>query len=244
MKKSILIIGATSDIGIETAKQFALNGYDLHLVGRNREKLNFVYSELKLMSKKNINFYEFDILNTETHKEFIESFEVLPNITICFVGLMGDQKKNENNSDERIMVMETNFVGPVNFLSEIANRYEKNKSGTIVGLSSVAGERGRSTNYFYGASKSGMTAFLSGLRNRLSKHNVNIITVLPGPVFTKMNQNKDLPKFLTANPDHVAKDIFQAVIDKKDVIYTFKIWKYLMIIIKLIPEKIFKKMKI
>ena len=93
MKKSILIIGATSDIGIETAKQFALNGYDLHLVARSREKLNLVYSELELMSKKNINFYEFDILNIETHKEFIESFEFLPNITLCFVGLMGDQKK-------------------------------------------------------------------------------------------------------------------------------------------------------
>ena len=83
------------------------------------------------------------------------------------------------------MVMETNFVGPVNFLSEIANRYEKNKSGTIVGVSSVAGERGRSINYFYGASKSGMTTFLSGLRNRLAKKNVHVLTVLPGTVYTK-----------------------------------------------------------
>jgi decaprenylphospho-beta-D-erythro-pentofuranosid-2-ulose 2-reductase len=244
VKKSILIIGATSEIGIETAKQFASNGYDLHLVARNREKLNLAYSELEFISKNNINFYEFDILNTESHKEFIESFDVFPNITLCFVGIMGDQKKNENNSEDRIMVMKTNFVGPVNFLSEVANRYEKKKSGTIVGVSSVAGERGRSTNYFYGASKSGMTTFLSGLRNRLSKYNVNIITVLPGPVFTKMNKNKNLPKFLTANTYHVAKDIFKAVTKKKDVIYSFKIWRYVMIFIKLIPESIFKKMKI
>ena len=244
MKKSILIIGASSDIGIEVAKQFALNGYDLHLASRNKEKLNNTLSELKSINNISTNIYEFDALNIAGHKDFIDSFEFLPNITMCFVGHMGDQKNNQNISDERILVMETNFLAPINFLSEIANKYEKIKSGTIVGISSVAGERGRSTNYIYGASKSGVTTFLSGLRNRLSKHNVNVITVLPGPVFTKMTRNTNLPKFLTANPNHVAKDIFQAVINKKDVIYSFKIWRYIMIIIKLIPENIFKKMKI
>ena len=120
MKKSILIIGASSDIGIEVAKQFALNGYDLHLASRSKEKLNDTLSELKSINNNSTNIYEFDALNISGHKDFIDSFEFLPNITMCFVGHMGNQKNNEKNSDERILVMETNFLAPINFLSEIA----------------------------------------------------------------------------------------------------------------------------
>ena len=157
---------------------------------------------------------------------------------------MEDQKKIEKKSDLRTDVLRTNFEGPINIISDFANIFEDKRDGTIVGISSVAGERGRANNYLYGSSKAGLTVFLSGLRNRLSKKNVRVLTVLPGPVFTKMTKDTKLPKILTATPNQVAKDIFIAVIKKKDVIYTFKIWKLIMIIIKIIPEKIFKKTNI
>ena len=184
--------------------------------------------------------YEFDAIKIDSHKEFIKQFKILPSIVICSVGLMGDQKTNEKEKDQRISIIRTNFEGPMNVLSEIANEYEKKEIGTIVGISSVAGERGRAKNYIYGSAKSGLITFLSGLRNRLAKKNINVITVLPGPVNTKMTSKIKLPKLLTATPERVAKDVYDAVIKKKDIIYSLKIWKFIMIILNLIPEKIFK----
>ena len=242
--KSVLILGALSDIAKSIGHQFGSNGYNLLLAARNKNELQKYSSDLKNRYDIKIDVYEFDILKTETHKDFIKNLSSIPSILICAVGLMEDQKKIEKKSDLRTDVLRTNFEGPINIISDFANIFEDKRDGTIVGISSVAGERGRANNYLYGSSKAGLTVFLSGLRNRLSKKNVRVLTVLPGPVFTKMTKDTKLPKILTATPNQVAKDIFIAVIKKKDVIYTFKIWKLIMIIIKIIPEKIFKKTNI
>ena len=240
----VLILGANSDIGTSIVHKFANEGYDIQLAARKLPILKIKYENLDSKYNIKVNFYEFDVLKTDTHINFIENLEQLPSIIICTIGCMGNQGENEIKSDLRINVLRTNYEGPVNILSEFANFFERRGSGTIVGISSAAGDRGRSTNYIYGSAKSGFSTFLSGLRNRLARKNVHVVTVLPGPVYTKMTAGLELPKLITTYPDKVSKDIYQAVLKKKNIIYTTGIWRLIMILIKFIPEGIFKKFKI
>lgn len=240
MNKTVLILGGNSDIGIAIAEYFVSKNYKIQLAARNLLNKNSKIFDLKSKYDSKISIYEFDILDEYNNKKFIENLSILPEIVICVVGYMGVQNISQINQKERTLIIKTNFEGPVNILSDFANMFEKKRSGTIVGISSVAGERGRVSNYIYGSSKSGFTSFLSGLRNRLAKKNVHVVTVLPGPVKTKMTQDVKLPKFLTSSTEEVAKKVYQAVINRKDVIYVKSIWKYLIFIVKIIPEKIFK----
>tara|TARA_A100001234_G_C12623534_1_gene384922 strand:+ start:594 stop:1331 length:738 start_codon:yes stop_codon:yes gene_type:complete len=238
--KSVLFLGALSDIAKSTIQKFGENGYDLQLAARNIDDLKKLSTDLKIRYNTDINVYEFDILKTENHQNFIKNLKEIPSIVICAVGLLGEQKENENDTELRVKVLRTNYEGPVNIISDFANIFENRGFGTIVGISSVAGDRGRASNYIYGSAKAGFTAFLSGLRNRLAKKNVHVLTVIPGTVYTKMTLNSKLPKFFTSSPNEVAKDIYNAVIKKKNIIYTKKIWRLIMFIIKSIPEGIFK----
>tara|TARA_B110000238_G_scaffold112939_1_gene122579 strand:- start:219 stop:641 length:423 start_codon:yes stop_codon:yes gene_type:complete len=140
--------------------------------------------------------------------------------------------------------MRTNYEGPALLLGTIANEFEKRGKGSIVGISSVAGDRGRASNYIYGSAKAGFTAFLSGLRNRLAEHGVHVMTVLPGFVDTKMVEGMNLPAKLTAKPLKVAKTVFNSVQKNHNIIYVKPIWRLIMMLIRNIPEKIFKMMKI
>ena len=238
--KSVLILGALSDIAKSIAKRYGEDGYDLHLAARKIDDLKLHSTDLKIRYNINIDIYELDILKTETHKNFIENLKEIPSIVICAIGLLGNQKENENNSELRTKILRTNYEGPINIISDFANIFENQGYGTIVGISSVAGERGKASNYIYGSAKAGFTTFLSGLRNRLAKKNVHVLTVLPGTVYTKMTLGLKLPKMFTSSPDKVANDIYNAVNKKKNVIYTMKIWRLIMLIIKCIPEGIFK----
>ena len=239
-KKSVLILGALSDIAKSIAKKYGQNGYNLHLAARKIDDLKLHSTDLKIRYNIKIDIYELDLLKTETHENFIKYLKELPSIIICAVGLLGEQKENENSLELRTKVIRTNYEGPINIISDFANIFENQGYGTIVGISSVAGERGKASNYIYGSAKSGFTAFLSGLRNRLAKKNVHVLTVLPGTVYTKMTLGLSLPKLFTSSPDKVANDIYNAVIKKKNVIYTMKIWKLIMFIINCIPESILK----
>ena len=134
------------------------------------------------------------------------------------------------------------FFGLANLLNIISNDFEERKSGVIVGISSVAGDKGKKSNYVYGAAKSSLTVYLSGLRNRLYSSNVIVMTVIPGFVDTKMTKDMDLPSFLTVSPNKVALSIYNAQLKGKNIIYIKWIWKWIMLIIKLIPESMFKKM--
>ena len=239
-KKSVLILGALSDIAKSIAKKYGQNGYNLHLAARKIDDLKLHSTDLKIRYNIKIDIYELDLLKTETHENFIKNLKEIPSIIICAVGLLGEQKKNENSLELRTKVIRTNYEGPINIISDFANIFENQGYGTIVGISSVAGDRGKASNYIYGSAKAGFTAFLSGLRNRLAKKNVHVLTVLPGTVYTKMTLGLKLPKLFTSSPDKVANDIYNAVIKKKNVIYTMKIWKLIMFIINCIPESIFK----
>ena len=163
---------------------------------------------------------------------------------ISAIGYLGDQKKAQSNFREANKILDTNYTGITSLFNVIANDFEKRGSGFIVGISSVAGDRGRKSNYFYGSAKAAFTTYLSGLRNRLYEANVHVLTVKPGFVNTQMTAKMDLPTKLTAQPEEVAKDIYDAQNSKKDQLYTKWYWKWIMIIIKLIPEFKFKKKKL
>jgi short-subunit dehydrogenase len=245
MKNNIvLILGANSDIAIAVAYRFAKAGYDIQLAARKAINLYEIKSDIEIKYKVSVTTHEFDVLNLKLHKKFIEDLDQLPNIAICAVGYMGNQIKNQTEMESGIKVIRTNFEGPANIIGILANKFEKRGAGTIVGISSVAGERGRASNYIYGSAKAGLTAFLSGLRNRLAKKNVHVITIIPGFVATKMTSNLKLPKILTAQPEKVARVIFLAVKKKSNVVYVKSIWLVIMMIIKKIPERIFKIMDI
>jgi short-subunit dehydrogenase len=137
----------------------------------------------------------------------------------------------------------TNFIGIASVLNEISRRMINNNSGMIICLSSVAGERGRQSNFIYGASKSALNTYLQGLRSKLFKHNVYVITVLPGYVDTLMSYGKVKSQF-AVSPYYVARKIYKLTKNKKDIVYVPSVWWLIMKIIKLIPEAIFKRLNL
>lgn len=244
MTKSILLLGANSDIGQALAIKYGLQGYKVLLAGRSEDRLLSLKNDYKIRHDIESDVYSFNALDYDKHSSFYASLPDKPEITICIFGYLGDQETSENDWKEAEKIIHTNFTGAVSILNVVANDYQKSGSGTIVGISSVAGERGRASNYTYGSAKAGFTAYLSGLRNRMSQHNVHVMTVKPGFVNTRMTEHLKLPGPLTAEPIKVATAIYNGVRKKKNTLYVLWIWKWVMLIIKSIPEFIFKKMKL
>lgn len=241
MSSSILILGARSDMARACAQRFAGEGYDIQLAARDPETLQPDAQDLRVRHGVTVSLHAFDALDSAGFPEFLDGLPVLPSVVLCAVGAMGVQADSQDDPAKAAAVLRANFEGPALILGLIANRFEARDSGTIIGISSVAGDRGRASNYVYGAAKAGFTAFLSGLRNRLSKGKVRVITVKPGFVATKMTEGMDLPARLTAQPDAVADAIWNALKKGKDVIYVKGLWRIIMTIIRLLPEAVFKK---
>jgi decaprenylphospho-beta-D-erythro-pentofuranosid-2-ulose 2-reductase len=240
----ILIIGAKSDIAKAVAKKYAENGFNLYLAARNSSELQNFANDIKIRNEKEVICLDFDVLDYTSHQNFYDSLAEKPMGVISVVGYLGEQEKAQNDFEESQRIMNTNYTGVVSLFNIISSDFEKNKKGFIIGISSVAGDRGRKSNYIYGSAKSAFTTYLSGLRNRLYDSNVKVLTVKPGFVATKMTENLDLPKKLTAQPEEVAEDIFKSQQKGKNVLYTKWFWKWIMLIIKNIPEFHFKKMKL
>ena len=160
------------------------------------------------------------------------------------VGLRRVGAGRARNPEAASLVMRSNYIGPAAILGEAANRMVARGTGVIVGISSVAGERGRARNYVYGSAKAGFTAFLSGLRNRLHGTGVRVITVLPGYVATRMTESMLTPSLLTAQPDEVAAAVLAAERQRRDVVYVRPIWRLVMAVIRAIPEPMFKRLHI
>lgn len=246
MTKSVLVIGARSDIGIAVARAFAAKGYAVQLAARNAATLADNAKDLEVRHRVGVTLHEIDALDLASHEGFVDGLPVLPDVAVCAVGFMGEQKRNEASLSDMATVLRSNFEGPAALFSVLANRMVARGSGALVGISSVAGERGRAANYVYGSAKAGFTAFLSGLRNRLTKDKtgVYVVTVLPGFVYTQMTQGMDLPAKLTAQPAEVGTAIVKAVEKGRDVVYVRAIWQGIMLAIRGIPEFQFKKMSI
>jgi len=239
--KQLLIIGATSDIALALANKYASSGYNLVLAARNVRALDSFAHSIRLTYKVNVEVYEFDVTAFDSHESFYKNISHKPDGVLVTVGYLGNQKKGEHDFDETLKIIETNYTGCVSILNIIANDMLKRKSGFIVGVSSVAGDRGRKENYLYGSAKSAFTQYLSGLRSRLAKEKITVLTVKPGFVKTKMTANLKLPSILTASTERVARDIYYAQQRGQTVVYTKWFWKYIMLVIKHIPESIFNK---
>jgi len=240
----VLIIGAKSDIAKAVSRKYASEGYNLYLAARNSTELNNFANDIHIRYRRDVTCVELDILDYESHESFYKSLEEKPLGVIITVGYLGNHKKTQNDYFEARKVIDTNFTGIVSLLNIIANDFEERQDSFIIGVCSVAGDRGRKSNYTYGSAKAALAVYLSGLRNRLFRSNVHVLTVKPGYVDTQMTKDMDLPKRLTAQPEDVANDIFKAQQKKKDVIYTNWKWKWIMLIIKVIPERIFKRMNL
>ncbi len=243
-KAPVLVLGARSDIGQAVARAFAAEGHPIQLAARDAETLEPIKADIELRNNIAASLHEFDALATDTHASFVNTLPDLPGIAVSVVGYMGEQEENERDLQAAARVLRSNFEGPASILAALANAFEARGSGTLVGVSSVAGDRGRATNYVYGSAKAGFTAFLSGLRNRLAGKGVHVVTVLPGFVATQMTAGMDLPEKLTAQPDEVGAAILAAVQKERNVIYVRRIWQLIMLIIRNIPEAIFKKLSI
>jgi len=241
---TLLILGATSDIGFAIAKKFAAEKYNVQLAARNPEQLKPFETDLEIRFGVSCSVHRFDAANFEGHAAFYQSLTTKPDVTIYVVGYMNDNEKLVNDWSDTLKTINANYTGAVSILNIVAADYSARQSGTIVGISSVAGNRGRQSNYIYGSSKAGFTAYLSGLRNKLFQSKVHVMTVLPGFVYTKMTEHLNLPKLLTSTPEQVAKAVYKGVLNQKNVLYIKWFWRWIMFIITSIPEPIFKKKKL
>lgn len=241
---TVLILGATSDIGTAIAKKFASEKYDVQLAARNIHQLKPLQSDLQIRYGISCSVYSFDAASFETHQSFYHSLTPKPDVSIYVIGYMNDNEKVISDWNETLKTINANYTGAVSILNIIAADYANRQQGTIVGISSVAGNRGRQSNYIYGSAKAGFTAYLSGLRNKLFHSKVHVITVLPGFVYTKMTEHLKLPKPLTAKPEQVATGIWNGVKKKENIIYVKWFWRWIMFIITSVPESIFKKKKL
>ncbi len=241
---TVLILGAGSDIAMATARTFAKNNYAVQLAARNVERLSAFKTDLQLRNNTSCTLHEFDALKFNTHKTFFEQLNTKPDVTVCVFGVMDDEELAFNNWDIAERMINSNYTGAVSILNIIAAYYQSQQKGCIVGISSVAGERGRQSKLIYGSTKAALTAYLDGLRNKLFAFNVHVVTVKPGFVFTRMTETLNLPGILTAQPEEVGEAVYKAVVKKKNIIYVRWMWKWIMLIIRNIPEFQFKKMKL
>jgi decaprenylphospho-beta-D-erythro-pentofuranosid-2-ulose 2-reductase len=233
--KSVLIIGGNSDIGFSTAKFFAKNGYDIHLASRNISELDKKKKKIEEKYNSNCLISMLDISSKESIKNFFINNTTSPNVIITAAGYL------EIEETDYKKIIGNNYLYLVEFIElAIKNYLDQKNLNSIIGISSVAGERGKSHNNIYGSSKAGYSNYLNGLRQRLYQKKIHVLLVKPGYIKTKMTQHLNLPKILTTNPDHAGQKIYESFSKQKNELYVPKIWFFLIIIYKNIPEIFFK----
>nr|WP_249795359.1 SDR family oxidoreductase [Bradyrhizobium sp. NBAIM08] len=238
-----MVLGGSSDIGRATARAFAKAGYDVGLAGRDVGALEPDAADLRARYDVEVGVHTFDVLDTASFEGFVGGLPALPDVVISIVGLLGVQQQAESDLAQATAVMRSNYEGPALILGLFAEKFLGRGSGTLVGVSSVAGDRGRASNYVYGSAKAGFSAFLSGLRARASRGGVHVVTVKPGFVRTRMTEGMKLIGPLTVEAPVVGAAILRAVESKTNIVYVSGRWRLVMLIIKTLPEAVFKKLK-
>ncbi|HIV54668.1 MAG TPA: SDR family oxidoreductase [Candidatus Anaerobiospirillum stercoravium] len=241
----ILVLGAASDMARACIQALAqeYKGRTFYLAGRDLSAMEQQVADLSLRTGCAMSAHHFDALDPSNHAALWENLKDKVDLVLCCVGLLGDQMAARHDVALAERIVRTNFTGLIPMLTLVADTFEERKAGTLIVVSSVAGDRGRASNYVYGSAKAGLSAFLSGLRQRLHNHGVKVITVMPGFVKTRMVEGMELPEALTATPEQVAADVIAAVRKDKGVVYTRFFWRFIMFIVKSIPEGIFRKME-
>jgi short-subunit dehydrogenase len=245
-QKRILVLGATSGIAEACIHLWANRGDHLFLVARNAGRLAAVAADARTRGAGFVDTAVADLDRTENHPDLLaHAVNSLGGLDVAFLalGVLGDQSKAERGFRDAAQIIHTNYTAPAGLLTWLANYCAQRHSGAIAVLSSVAGERGRKSNYVYGSSKAGLTAFVDGLRNRIDREGVSVMTIKPGPVKTSMTEGmKGHERF--ADVDEVAATIVKAIDRGQDIVYVPGKWRLIMSVIRAIPERLFKKLNL
>ncbi|MGA2978379.1 MAG: SDR family oxidoreductase [Terriglobales bacterium] len=243
--RKVVILGATSGIALEVERQLARQGCELLLVARSPQRLSELEGDLAVRGAQQIFTYAADLAYVQQHAAVFDfARRTLPDFDTVLLayGAMHDQKDSETSVDVLLEELQVNFVSATAILTLFAADLERRRTGCLAAITSVAGDRGRRSNYVYGSAKGALSLFLQGLRSRLYPAGVRVITIKPGPVQTRMTDH--LPNAARfADPEQVSRDIVRALERRSpDVLYTPKVWRYVMMAVQQIPETIFKRL--
>jgi len=244
--RNIMVFGATSALAEATARHLAREGSRLFLVARDTEKLEAVADDLRVRGAEKVVTCVQDANETGRHGELIERcVAALGDLDAVLVahGALPDQRACEQSFEAARRSFETNLLGTLSLLTHLANHFEARQGGTIAVLTSVAGDRGRRSNYVYGAAKAAVSTLLQGLRGRLHRSGTRVITLKPGPVATPMTSGMK-PGALWSTPERVGRGIHRAMVRGREVVYLPWFWRYVMVVVRLMPESIFKRVRL
>lgn len=244
--RKVLIVGATSAIAEAVARRLAVRGDSLLLAGRDAMRLNAIAADLRVRGAGQAHVGILDVACSDEHVRFVDDawrthgpFDIV----LIAHGTLPDQKACEVSVERTLAELNVNFIGTVSLLTVIANRMQERNSGTIAVITSVAGDRGRQSNYVYGAAKGGVSRFLQGLRHRLAPVGVKVVDIKPGFVDTPMTAAFPKGK-LWATPSQVAKDIERALDRGTAVLYTPWFWRWIMLIVRSLPNAVFHRTRL
>ena len=241
---TVLAVGATSAIAEATLRLLAERGARFYLVGRHPDKLHAMAADLHTRGALGVATHAMDLDNTAGHAAMLAAAaQSLGTIDMALLahGVLGDQPMAEASYAAASAILHTNFLSAVSLITWLANYFEQLGQGTLAVISSVAGDRGRKSNYVYGASKGALTIFVDGVRNRIDRKGVHVLTIKPGFVTTPMTAHlKQGPLFAT--PAQVARGILRAIDKRRDVVYLPPSWRWIMLAVRMVPRPIFKRM--
>lgn len=247
MSKRIVVFGANSAMAVACLRIWAAQGHRLYLVARDADRLERLAADLGVRGAASVSLMVADLADCEAHGALIRQvFESLGGVDVCLLahGVLPEQSLCQQDQRQMIRQFQTNALSSMSLLGLMAERMEAARAGVMAAISSVAGDRGRASNYCYGASKAALTVFLQGLRNRLHRANVQVITIKPGFVDTPMTASFKKGA-LWAKPEDVAEQICKAIERRKpDVLYAPGFWRWIMWVICSIPESLFKRMRL
>ena len=225
-------------------RQLAAPNTHFMLVARNRDRLTAIAQDLLTRGALAVDTWVMDLDNTTAHPEMLATaVERLGRIDLALIaqGVLGDQRAAEVDFEAAAAILHTNFIATVSLLTWLGNYFQAQRGGTLAVVSSVAGDRGRKSNYVYGASKGALNVFLEGLRNRIDRDGVHVLTIKPGFVATPMTAH--VPhNALFASPGQIARGIWKAIERRRDVVYLPWFWFWIMLVVRAIPGRFFKKM--
>jgi decaprenylphospho-beta-D-erythro-pentofuranosid-2-ulose 2-reductase len=246
--QTVIICGATSAVAVALGRRLAVRGWRLHLLGRDTGRLEEVAADLRVRGAE-VSHGPFDAADISAiPAAFAAAVASLPapldGVVVCH-GLLPDESAGLPGPEMARRVIDVNFTSVVTVISLAANVLAARGSGFLAAISSVAGDRGRQSNFCYGSAKAGLSAWLSGLRNRLHRTGVRVLTIKPGIIDSPMTAGLAVgPRALITTPDVVAADIERAILRDRDVLYTPWFWRPIMAVIRAIPEPLFKRMKL
>lgn len=244
---NILIVGATSAIATACARRWAGENARLFLVGRDEDKLEQIANDLRARGASEVHTHALDLTVFQGHAPMLDqAFATLSRVDVALIahGTLPDQQACQEDADLALREFSSNGLSVIALLTPLASRMEEQRHGSIAVISSVAGDRGRPSNYLYGSAKAAVTAFCEGLRARLFKVGVHVLTIKPGFVDTPMTRGLPLPAPLVATPEQVAQDIDRALSKRCSTLYTRWFWRWIMLIIRSIPESVFKRLSL